>query len=301
VGRLVFALTLIGTAAACATKQSAPPAPPVDLSSAREALDDARAARAEERAPESFSRAQGHLNEAEALAADNASPDQRRQSEWLGRQATVEAQCASRIARQHEQQRDERSQSSQEAERRDETIRKQEDEQRRLEEQVALLKRELEFTETEVIRTKSRLKGIETKAEASSAIAEGRILVGRMADERGRRAPGVQRAEEALDRADDLLRDDNFGAAIFFAQKAQDAALKARERPTPSAQERPAPSASYTVKAASANLRKGPGTDEPIVARLAKGERLRASVIRGDWIRVEHAGAVGWIHRSLVE
>jgi uncharacterized protein YraI len=122
-----------------------------------------------------------------------------------------------------------------------------------------------------------------------------------MADERGRRAPGVQRAEEALDRADDLLRDDNFGAAIFFAQKAQDAALKARERPTPSAQERPAPSASYTVKAASANLRKGPGTDEPIVARLAKGERLRASVIRGDWIRVEHAGAVGWIHRSLVE
>ena len=167
---------------------------------------------------------------------------------------------------------------------------------------MALLKRELDFTETEVIRTKSRLKGIETKAEASSAIAEGRILLVRMAEERGSRAQDVQRAEQALQRAEALLREENFGAAIFFAQKAQDAALKAREqRPVQSEPERPAPSASYTVKAASANLRKGPGTSEAIVARVARGERLRASVMRGDWIRVEHAGATGWIHRSLVE
>jgi uncharacterized protein YraI len=58
---------------------------------------------------------------------------------------------------------------------------------------------------------------------------------------------------------------------------------------------------SYTVKAATANLRKGPGTSEAIVARVARGARLRASVVRGDWIRVEHAGVTGWIHRSLVE
>jgi hypothetical protein len=303
VHRLIAALTLIAAAAACATSQAPPPkAPPVDLGPAREALEDARAARAEERAPESFSRAQGHLNEAEALAADDASPDKRRQSEWLGRLATVEAQCAAHIARQQERQTDERSQTTQEAEKRNERIRRHEDEQRRLEEQVALLKRELDFTETEMIRTKARLKGIETKAEASSAIAEGRILLGRMADERGARALGVQRAQEALERAETLLREENFGAAIFFAQKAQDAALKSREpRAAQTGQERPAPSSSYTVTAASANLRKGPGTHEPIVAQLARGDQLKASVMRGDWIRVEHAGAAGWIHRSLVE
>lgn len=300
--RLIAALTLIAAAAACATRQAPPPAPPVDLGPARDALDDARAARAEERAPESFSRAQGHLNEAEALAADASSPDKRRQSEWLGRLATVEAQCAAQIARQQEAQTDERSLITQEAEKRNERIRRHEDEQRRLEEQVALLKRELDVTETEMIRTKARLKGIETKAEASSAIAEGRILLGRMADERGPRALGVQRAQEALERAETLLREENFGAAIFFAQKAQDAALKAREpRAAQTGQERPAPNASYTVKAASANLRKGPGTNEPIVARLVKGERLKASVTRGDWIRVEYAGGAAWIHRSLVE
>jgi hypothetical protein len=296
--RLVLALTLIAATAACATKQAAPKAPPVDLSSAREALEEARAARADERAPDAFSRAQGHLNEAEALAAEVVSPDKRRQSEWLARLATVEAQCASQIARQQARQGDERSLSTREAERRDETIRRQEDEQRRLDEQVALLKRELDFTETELIRTKSRLKGIETKAEASSAIAEGRILVGRVADQRGSRAQVVLRAQAALARAEAELQDENFSMAMFFAQKAQDAARDTRS--APSAQERPAPSSSYTVKA-DANLRKGPGLDEPVVARLAKGERLRASVMRGDWIRVEHAGAVGWVHRSLVE
>lgn len=299
--RLVLASTLAASAG-CATKQVAPPAAPVDLEPAREALELAREAGADERAPDSFGRAQGHLNEAEALAVAAASHDSRRQSEWLGRLATVEAQCAMQIARQQEQQTDQRSFSAQEAEKRNVQLRRHEEDQRRLEEQVALLKRELDFTETEVIRTKSRLKGIETKAEASSAIAEGRILLGRMIEEKGTRAQDVQRAQEALGRAETLLREENFGAAIFFAQKAQDAAMKARElRSVQGESERRAPRASYSVKAPTANLRKGPGTTEAVVARVVKGTRLKASVIRGDWIRVEHAGATGWIHRSLVE
>lgn len=304
--RLVLALTLAASAG-CATKQVAPPAAqPVDLKPARDALELAREAGADERAPDSFGRAQGHLNEAEALATDVASHDSRRQSEWLGRLATVEAQCAMQIARQHDQQAEQRSLSTQqEVEKRNEKIRRHEDDQRRLEEQLALLKRELDFTETEMIRTKARLKGIETKAEASSAIAEGRILLGRMIEEKGTRSQDVQRAQAALQRAENLLQEENFGAAIFFAQKAQDAAAKARElrsaQYAQNATERPAPNASYTVKASSANLRKGPGTTEAVVARVVKGTRLKASVVRGDWIRVEHAGATGWIHRSLLE
>jgi SH3 domain-containing protein len=300
--RLVLALTLVA-AAGCATKQVAPPAAqPVDLKAARDALELAREAGADERAPDSFGRAQGHLNEAEALAVDVASHDSRRQSEWLGRLATVEAQCSMQIAQQQEQESDQRSLTTQEVEKRNEKIRRHEGDQRRLEEQVALLKRELDFTETEMIRTKARLKGIETKAEASSAIAEGRILLGRMIEEKGSRSQDVQRAQEALQRAETLLREENFGAAIFFAQKAQDAAMKAHElRSAQSESERPAPSASYLVKAPTANLRKGPGTTEAVVARVVKGTQLKASVMRGDWIRVEHAGATGWIHRSLVE
>lgn len=299
----VAALSLVSSLAGCATARPQAPPKPANLEPAREALAAAKEAGADERAPEAFKRAQGLLNEAAALAADTASSEKQRQSEWLGRLAIAVSQCATQLARQQVQQSDQRSLTAQEVDKRNAQIRRQEEEHRRLEEQLALLKRELEFTETEVIRTKSRLKGIETKAEASSAIAEGRILLGRLLDEKGGRSQDVQRAQEALLRAEALLREENYGAAIFFAQKAQDAAMKAREaRSTATSEpERPAPRPSYTVRAASANVRRGPGTSEPIVGKLTKGTLFKASVVRGDWIRVDHAGLSGWVHRSLLE
>ena len=95
------------------------------------------------------------------------------------------------------------------------------EEQKRLEERLAVLQRDLEATETEVIRTKAKLKGIETKAEASSAIAEARILLLRRKDEKKKTAD-IARAEEKLERAERQLRDGNFGAAVFFALQAQE-------------------------------------------------------------------------------
>jgi hypothetical protein len=288
----------------CATAKHAPaPAPEaIDLRPARDAVQSAREAGAVERAPDAFARAQGHLNEAEALAADALDQEKREQSAWLGRLAIVEAECAVVIARQSAQQSEQKAETSQEAEKRSNAlIRKHEEDQKRLEEQIASLKRELDFTETEVIRTKARLKGIETKAEAAFAIAEARTLLSRL-DEKTSRTPSVQRGQEALQRAETLLREDeNYGAAIFFAQKAQDAALKAREVRPPGAQERPAAQPVYAVKVASANLRKGPDASETVIARVPRGSQLKASVARGDWIRVEYAGTTGWIHQSVVE
>jgi hypothetical protein len=294
------------SACASAARRPSPPAsgPPIDLGPAREAVESAREAGAVERAPDAFARAQGHLNEAEALAVDPLEQEQREQSAWLGRLAIVEAECAGQIARQvarqAAQQSEQRLQTSQEVEKRNAQIRQHEEEQRRLEEQIAGLKRELDLTETEVIRTKARLKGIETKAEASSAIAEGRILLSRL-DEKSRRTPLAQRAREALQRAENLLRQENYGAAMFFAQRAQDQALKAREQRGTAALDRPPAQPSYTVRVASANLRKGPDASQEIVARLPRGTKLKASVARGDWIQVEHGGRNGWVHHSVVE
>jgi hypothetical protein len=289
---------------ACATAKQPPPTSepgaPIDLGPAREAVESAREAGAVERAPAAFARAQGHLNEAEALAADPLEPEKREQSAWLGRLAIVEAECAAQIARQAAQQTEQRAQTDQEVERRTTQLRLHEEGQRRLEEQLASLKRELDFAETEVIRTKARLTGIDTKAEASSAIAEGRILLARL-DDASKRSSLGQRAQDALGRAEGLLRAENYGAAMFFAQKAQDSALKAQEQRGAPSPDRPAAQSVYTVKAARANLRKGPDVSQGIVARLPRGTTLKASVARGEWIRVEHAGTIGWVHGSLVE
>ena len=123
----------------------------------------------------------------------------------------------------------------------------------------------------EIIRTKARLKGIETRAEASSAIAEARILAGRL-DPKARAAT-VSLCNENIAKAEAQLTAVNYGAAVFFATKAQDIAKKATEGaadPTRHAgeEERAAPQPTYKVKAKTANIRKGPDVTEDILADL---------------------------------
>ena len=205
----------------------------VDLAPARAAVEEARHAGAPQRAAQTFRRAEAHLKEAEALNAVGALTVEKAQVvELLGKLATSEAWNAAGLSLLFS-----RGAAGDKAGRGDESdlaarARRAVEERRRLEERVALLQRELELTETEVVRTKARLQGLETKAEASSAIAEARILVGRI-DARDR--PTVSRCQELLAKAEQQIQDNNYGAAVFFARKAQDIATKGHE-PAPSPQ-----------------------------------------------------------------
>lgn len=213
----------------CASAGRTPPAQGrgVDLRPARAAVEEARKAGASQRAADTFRQAERHLKEAEGLAGRTPVTAERQQrAELLGRLATAEAHCATTLARLSvagaAADRTARGEDADTAAR----LRRSEEERRRLEERMALLQRELELTEMEVVRTKARLQGIETKAEASSAIAEARILMTRL-DARDRAT--LSRCQELLDKAEQQINENNFGAAVFFARKAQDIATKARE------------------------------------------------------------------------
>jgi hypothetical protein len=223
-------LVLPGLACASAGASAKAPVAPgrrVDLKAARAAVEEARKAGAPQRAADTFKQAEAHLKEAEALAARGTvavAADKAQRAEFLGRLATAEARCATNLARLQPAagggERGGRGESG------TARLRRAEDERRRLEERVALLQRELELTEMEVVRTKARLQGIETKAEASSAIAEARILMTRL-DARDRAT--LSRCQELLEKAEQQIGENNFGAAVFFARKAQDIATKAQE------------------------------------------------------------------------
>ncbi len=223
-----FAALLAIPLLACAT--AAPKAKPAgsadDLQPARAAVDDARRAGAPQRVPDIFSQAEGHLKEAEALNAPGAAnTGNAPRVEILGRLAAAEAGCAADLARRYPKGVPAvkgAAGASDPASR----LRRSEEERRRAEERVALLQRELELTETEVIRTKARLQGTESKADASSAIAEARILMGRL--EAKDRAT-LARCQELLAKAERQLDENNFGAAVFFARKAQDIVARSRE------------------------------------------------------------------------
>ena len=217
---------------ACASAKVRPGAR-VDLSAAQQAVEAARKAGAPAKAPDIFKQAERHLREAQsAAAAKDLTPEKSVRARGLGELATSEAHCAVTLARLATPapgpDRPARTPTA-EVERANERARKLEDDNRRLEERIALLLRDLDVTETEIIRTKARLKGIETKAEASSAIAEARILMGRL--DAKVNAATLSMCEDSLAKAEKQLQQENYGAALFFAMKAQDAATKAQESP----------------------------------------------------------------------
>ena len=301
--RAALVIGIVLPVAGCASSGTASK---VDLRPARAAVENARQAGAEERAPEPFTHAQGHLNEAEAVAVGKGrgAQERARQAEALSRLALAEAECALTIASLPAA----RPSTPVEASRPtpapesdlEPRLRRATDEQRRLEARVALLLKELDITETEVIRTKAKLKGLETKAAASSAIAEARILMKRVANDKSQTVD-LSRCQQLLDRAEQQLAVENFGAAAFFALKAQDLLDETRRaRADPAALDRPAPRKSYTVEGESVNIREGPSTTDPVIGRAAKGTVLEASVMRGDWVRVNQAGLSGWVYLPLL-
>jgi hypothetical protein len=294
------------TVAACASTSPRPLV--VDLGAARAALEDARQAGAPKSAPETYASADLHLKEAEKLVATSGSGERERslRADGLANLAAAEARCAAAAARQAVSARSDqarRTAASVDVERVSARLKKSEEEQRRLEERVALLQRDLELTETEIIRTKARLKGIETRAEASTAIAEARILAGRL-DSKARGAT-LALANENIAKADQQLGQMNYGAAVFFAMKAQDIAKKAQEATDTGRQatedEHAASQPTFRVKAKSVNIRKGPEITEDVVAEAPEGAVLEATSVKGDWVKVTYHGVTGWVSRALVE
>src|SRR5262245_54592400 len=136
----VPALALAALACSCAT---APKPRPVDLQPARRAVEEARAEGAPERAPETFTRAEGELKKAERLVAQNTADAALAalEAEWAARLALSEARCAARDTASAG-----RAATTEDVRRLEVRARRSEEEQHRLEEQIALRQRELEFT-----------------------------------------------------------------------------------------------------------------------------------------------------------
>jgi uncharacterized protein YgiM (DUF1202 family) len=305
----VAALALLWPLVACATAGVK-----VDLDPARTAVAEARQAGAPARSPEAFTRAEKHLQDAEALESGRGGTRDRRGAQRAADLALTEAHCAtalSRALRETEQTTAKAAAqvaaSTAEVDRLSARIKKMEEDQHRLEERIAVLTRDLEVTETELIRTKARLKGNETKAEASAAIAEARILAGRLAGDKTQ-ALVLARSEESLAKAEEQLSEGNFGAALFFASKAQDLVARIKQgaggeqaadptaAPTP-----PIPSLSSYVVRVVARVRKGPALSEAILGRLPAGTPVVGEAVSGEWVKVTYEGLSGWVHSSLLQ
>lgn len=164
---------------------------------------------------------------------------------------------------------------------------------------------ELADTLEEVLRTKASMRGVHSRALATSRIAEVRVAMEESSESSG----AFERAGQFLKRADSELVAGNFGGAVYLADKASGVLRQARITGVTSRaqlpEERPVealmPVLAMTISSR-ANLRDGPGLEFERRAALAAGEPVTALATSAEWRHIERVGGErGWVHSRLLE
>lgn len=163
----------------------------------------------------------------------------------------------------------------------------------------------------EVVRTKARLRSLESKAEAASTIAEAEIAVNAIKKQIASADKGTQ---DQISTADQLLKMSvqefkslNYGGALYLANQTKGQVRAVRNRisgNTPMAVldgetlfSQPLP----LKLLKNSNLRQGPGLEQIIIGTLSKGTLVVGYSHKGSWVRVETTeGMAGWLFQSLI-
>jgi uncharacterized coiled-coil protein SlyX len=176
--------------------------------------------------------------------------------------------------------------------------------EQRLEQQQRLIAEAI----NEVVRAKAKLRGVESRAEAASQMAEAEIALEALAGlSGGTRNPEYTQAAELLQRASQAFEEENYGGAIYLTSQAKSlisqAELRIRDR---ARVDTAAGEVVFSVPLSlrvtrRSNLRKGPGLDFAVVKVLEPGTPLTGYSYRGKWVRVQlEDGSRGWIYQALL-
>ena len=164
----------------------------------------------------------------------------------------------------------------------------------------------------EVVRTKAKLRSIESRAEAASAMAETEIALKALKNQNFSDAYGASgpfdKAESLLRMSTDEFKRENYGGALYLSgqAKAQIKAIQSSHSHA-AAPEMLAgevvfsPPLPLTLLKRS-NLRKAPDLNAEVLRVLEKGMPIIGYSHKDDWIRAQmEDGESGWIHQSLIQ
>jgi hypothetical protein len=176
--------------------------------------------------------------------------------------------------------------------------------ERAREDRVAYLEREVERLQADVrgaeeamIAMESGLRGIHTRADAVSSLAEARISLDRARDHAPWRTEEADEAQAKLLDAERQMKEGHVGTSLFFSSRAQ----RIADGMLGEAQVAEATPGALFVRGQRVNLRSGPGTDEQVVDVLNHGVPVFEEKRSGDWMLVRtFNGRVGWVHARLV-
>lgn len=164
---------------------------------------------------------------------------------------------------------------------------------------------------TEVVRTKSKLRTIESKAEAASTIAEAEIAVksmqGRIDKRNQDQIRVLDKAKRLLDQSTAEFKARNFGGALYLAVQSKnqitsvDGRFQEHDQGARMAGETVFDHPLRLKVIKNTNLRTGPGRTYKVSLTLKKGAPIVGHAYKEKWIRVDaENGHAGWVHQSLV-
>ena len=180
-----------------------------------------------------------------------------------------------------------------------------------LQDKAALQQQTLDEAVLEVVRTKAKLRSIESRAEAASTMAETEIALKTLKEQvlsPNAAAVGArEKAESLLKMSTVEFQRENYGGALYLAgqARAQITDIQSGRHHGPAAKmlsgernfEPPLP----LILLKRSNLRKAPDLTSDVLRVLEKDTRIVGYSHRDEWIRVgTEAGESGWIHRSLI-
>ncbi len=195
-------------------------------------------------------------------------------------------------------------------------------EYRALEQQVAelqlrLLEREAQVLDLqekhdeamqEVVRTKAKLRSVESKAEAASTMAEAEIALKTLRLVVAGKQPGtgVMQAAQLLEMSAREFEQENFGGSLYLASQAKSLISRGQgqlsgDRLLLSDDEIlfAAPLPLQVVR--TSNVRDGPGRGFRILFTLEPGASLTGHARKDRWVRIrDEDGRDGWIFHTLV-
>lgn len=167
----------------------------------------------------------------------------------------------------------------------------------RLERDAERLRADIEDAEETLVSLESGLKGMHSRADAVSALADARILVGRAAEQAPWRRQSIERAREKLAEAERHIEENYFGSAVFFTARGR----RLAEEVLAQARALRADGATWFVRPDRANVRGEPSMNARIVVILRAGTPVTVQGREDGWAQIvtpDESG--GWIYGQLL-
>jgi septal ring factor EnvC (AmiA/AmiB activator) len=167
-----------------------------------------------------------------------------------------------------------------------------------LEREVARLRQDLQQAEDSIVQLESGLRGLHTRADAVSAVAEARIALDRVSRAVPWRRDRIAEARDELEEADRQLASDHLGSAMFFAARTK----RITESLRAETQQVAKWNGRRVTRGDRVNLRSAPSESASVVEVLVAETPLFPERSVSDWTLVRTPdGRVGWVRQTLLK